>query len=93
MFKEHNGFMEAKLEQKQDALTLDQLSEVLDSGAIIQARNLLNSLYPSEIADVIESSPRNRRDLIWKLVSNQNKGETLAELSEEIRGNLLDELI
>ena len=73
MFKEHNGFMEAKLEQKQDALTLDQLSEVLDSGAIIQARNLLNSLYPSEIADVIESSPRNRRDLIWKLVSNQNK--------------------
>ena len=93
MFKEHNGFMEAKLDQKQDALTLDQLSEVLDSGAIIQARNLLNSLYPSEIADVIESSPRNRRDLIWKLVSNQNKGETLAELSEEIRGNLLDELI
>ena len=27
------------------------------------------------------------------MVSNENKGETLAELSEEIRGNLLDELI
>ena len=33
-------------------LTLDELSEVLDSGAIIKARNLLNALYPSEIADV-----------------------------------------
>jgi len=74
-------------------LTLDQLSEVLDSGAIIKARNLLNALYPSEIADVIESSPRNRRDLIWSLVSNDNKGETLAELTEEVRSNLLDELI
>ena len=74
-------------------LTLDELSEVLDSGAIIKARNLLNALYPSEIADVIESSPRNRRDLIWSLVSNDNKGETLAELTEEVRSNLLDELI
>jgi len=75
------------------SLTLDELSEVLDSGAIIKARNLLNALYPSEIADVIECSPRNRRDLIWSLVSNENKGETLAELTEEVRGNLLDELI
>ena len=75
------------------SLTLDELSEVLDSGAIIKARNLLNALYPSEIADVIEGSPRNRRDLIWSLVSNENKGETLAELTEEVRGNLLDELI
>ena len=74
-------------------LTLDELSEVLDSGAIIKARNLLNALYPSEIADVIESSPRNRRDLLWSLVSNDNKGETLAELTEEVRSNLLDELI
>ena len=65
----------------------------LDSGAIIKARNLLNALYPSEIADVIEGSPRNRRDLIWSLVSNENKGETLAELTEEVRGNLLDDLI
>ena len=73
--------------------TLDELSEVLDSGAIIKARNLLNALYPSEIADVIEGSPRNRRDLIWSLVANDNKGETLAELTEEVRGNLLDELI
>ena len=73
--------------------TLDELSEVLDSGAIIKARNLLNALYPSEIADVIEGSPRNRRDLIWSLVSNDNKGETLAELTEEVRSNLLDELI
>ena len=73
--------------------TLDELSEVLDSGAIIKARNLLNALYPSEVADVIEGSPRNRRDLIWSLVSNDNKGETLAELTEEVRGNLLDELI
>jgi magnesium transporter len=85
--------MEAKTQTKDNTITLDELTSVLDSGAIIQARNLLNSLYPSEIADVIESSPRNRRDLIWNLVSNHNRGETLAELSEEVRGNLLDELI
>ncbi len=85
--------MEAKTQTKENTITLDELTSVLDSGAIIQARNLLNSLYPSEIADVIESSHRNRRDLIWNLVTNHNRGETLAELSEEVRGNLLDELI
>ena len=84
---------QAENKKTDNNITLDQLTEVLDSGAIIKARNLLNSLYPSEIADVIESSPRNRRDLIWKLVSNDNRGETLAELTEEIRANLLDELI
>ena len=76
-----------------NSITLDQLTEVLDSGAILKAKNLLNSLYPSEIADVIEGMPRNRRDLIWKLVNNDNKGETLAEMTEEVRVNLLDELI
>ena len=85
--------MESENKKLENTITLDELTEVLDSGAILKAKNLLNSLYPSEIADVIESSPRNRRDLIWKLVENNNKGETLAELTEEIRGNLLDELI
>jgi magnesium transporter len=78
---------------KDNTVTLDQLSEVLDSGAVIKAKNLLNSLYPSEIADVIESTPRNRRDLLWTLVTDENKGETLAELHDEVRENLIDELI
>ena len=46
--------MPAESIHKDNTVTLDQLSEVLDSGAVIQAKNLLNSLYPSEIADVIE---------------------------------------
>ena len=43
--------MPAESIHKDNTVTLDQLSEVLDSGAVIQAKNLLNSLYPSEIAD------------------------------------------
>jgi len=52
--------MSAESIHNDNTVTLDQLAEVLDSGAVIQAKNLLNSLYPSEIADVIESTPRNR---------------------------------
>ena len=85
--------MDAEKKTADNSITLDQLIEVLDSGAILKARNLLNSLYPSEIADVIEGIPRHRRDLIWKLVNNDNRGETLAELTEEVRTNLLNELI
>ena len=85
--------MPAESINKDNTVTLDQLSEVLDSGAVIKAKNLLNSLYPSEIADVIESTPRNRRDLLWTLVTDENKGETLAELHDEVRENLIDELI
>ena len=56
-----NVWMDAENKKIDKHITLDELTEVLDSGAILKARNLLNSLYPSEIADVIESSPRNRR--------------------------------
>ena len=70
--------------QDENNITLDELAKVLDSGAIIQARSLLNSLQPSEIADVIEGSPRNRRDLIWKLVSNENKDANITFVLSEI---------
>ena len=36
--------MEAENKKTDNNITLDQLTEVLDSGAIIKARNLLNSL-------------------------------------------------
>ena len=48
--------MPAESINNENTVTLDQLSEVLDSGAVIKAKNLLNSLYPSEIADVRDMS-------------------------------------
>ena len=79
--------MPAESINKDNTVTLDQLSEVLDSGAVIKAKNLLNSLYPSEIDDVIESKTRNRRDLLWTFVTDEKKGEKIAEIQDEDREN------
>ncbi len=38
--------MPAESINNENTVTLDQLSEVLDSGAVIQAKNFLNSLVP-----------------------------------------------
>ena len=39
--------MESENKKLENTITLDELTEVLDSGAILKAKNLLNSLWLS----------------------------------------------
>jgi len=63
---------------------LQAVYDALDTGVFAQVRNLLQQLSTSDIADLIESSPPKARSLLWKLVDEQDKGEILEDLSDEI---------
>ena len=43
---------------------VDRLREILDSGAMRSAQKLLNTLNPAEVAHLLESLPREQRDII-----------------------------
>jgi len=68
---------------------LGQLSDALESGAMAQVSNLLSELNPAEIARLIESLPPSRREIVWKMVDEDDDSEVLAELNDEVRTRLM----
>ena len=68
----------------------DQVSRALSSGAYAQLRRLLSDgLAASDVAHLIESSPPKERQLLWSLLSQENRGETLQYLGDDIQSELL----
>ncbi len=71
---------------------LKALSDVLDSGAMLHARRMLNELPSAEIADLLESLPYSERNLFWDLVDPAKEGEVLLEVGDEVRTTLIRDM-
>ncbi len=71
---------------------LDRLHSVLDKGTLTQAGKMLNALHPGEIAHLLESLPLAQRELIWGLVNEENGGEVLMLVADEVRADLISRM-
>lgn len=80
--------MSAPAETSEDS-RLHQLQDILASGAVREASRLLRSLAPAEIAHLLESLPAGEREIIWNLVDEQQDGEILLQVTEEVRAALI----
>ena len=68
----------------------DKVNHALSSGAYAQLRRLLSDgLAASDVAHLIESSPPKERQLLWSLLNQENRGEVLQELSDDVQSELL----
>ena len=76
----------------QTAVQLELLNSAMYSGAMLQAKRILNGLHPAEIADLLESMPRSQRLIVWGMVDNEQDGEILVEVGDEVRNSLLREM-
>ncbi len=77
--------MPNKLENEVIQSRLQAVNDALETGVSARVRNLLQQLSANDIADLIESSPPKARSLLWKLIEEEDKGEILEELSDEVR--------
>lgn len=84
--------MSSTLEHQSSEQRLELLYNAIDSGSLFQVQRMLNAMHPAEMADLIEASPRGRRELIWELIEPDNEGEVLIELSEDVRTSLVEEM-
>lgn len=84
--------MATTLENEDIQSRLEAVNNALDTGVSASVRQLLQQLTPSDIADLLESSPPKARSLLWKLIEEENKGEILEELSDEIRNQFALEM-
>lgn len=73
--------------QKPDAQ--DQITGILESGSFSAARNLLQAMHPAEIADLLESLPSNKREVVWEMVDLDIEGDVLIEVHDEVRDALV----
>ena len=71
------------------------LTKLLDESSnlsINQIKRLLNKMNSSELAHSLESSPPKQRKLLWSLIDNEDEGDVLADLGDEIQQELLLEI-
>jgi magnesium transporter len=71
---------------------LAALRTAIDEGAVRSAQRMINTLHPAEIAQLLESLPRNRREIVWELTDPELDGDVLIELSDEVRAQLIREM-
>ncbi|NNE36728.1 MAG: magnesium transporter [Gammaproteobacteria bacterium] len=60
-----------------------------DPDGISQA---LDSLHPSEIADLLESLPQKDRYLAWGFIPHEDKGDVLSHAQDPVRAGLLEQM-
>lgn len=81
--------MPAKVEQSKTLAQLEELNSALNTGTLGTIRQMLSAMPPGDIAHLLESSPPPSRHLIWQLVSDQDEGEILHELGDDLQAQFL----
>ncbi|UYM14519.1 magnesium transporter [Endozoicomonas euniceicola] len=71
---------------------LKELNEALEHGVSPELRRMLNSLPAADAAHLLESSPPKLRSLLWRLIDQDQEGDVLQELSDEVRQFFLDRM-
>ncbi|WP_396587399.1 magnesium transporter [Bermanella sp. R86510] len=72
---------------------IQHLETALESGALSQVRRILNSdLQAADVAHLLESSPPKERKLLWGLIDEENEGDVLQHLSDDIQSWLLNQM-
>lgn len=78
-----------KARQQKEPDNLERLLAALEVGAPEQLRDVLTGLHPADIAALIEAIPSEQRPDLWAQVDTQLMGETLLELPEVVRVDLV----
>ena len=71
---------------------LTQILHDLEKERSIGIRSKLSSLSPYEIARLLEAMEPRNREILWRMVDQEDEGEVLKELVEDIRQNFINEM-
>jgi magnesium transporter len=72
---------------------LAKLNEALESGALDQARRMLNrGLAPVDVAHLLESSPPKEREILWGLLDPELHGDVLQYLGDDVQLEFLNRM-
>ena len=78
------------LERERDNSQREALRALLAADTEPRLRRLVHALSPREAAILLESLPPGRRELAWELVDEEDEGEILVELNDEVRAQIVE---
>ncbi len=84
--------MPENTQEEQTLTRLQQFSAVLQSGTLQQLQLMLNGLFAAEIAHLLESLPREKREFVWELVEPELQGDVLLDVNDDIREHLIRQM-
>ncbi|MCL9780869.1 magnesium transporter [Vibrio sp. S4M6] len=84
--------MTDQIEFDQAHLTLQEITEALESGRFVHVRRQLQDMEPEDIALLLEASPRKIREVLWQLTDQEDYGEILDELNEEVKDAIVSKM-
>ncbi len=84
--------MQETAAKEQIKTNLESLNEALQSGAMQQVRRILNGLHPAEIGRLLESMPPSQRLFVWEMVDEDDRGEVLVQVGDEVQAGLIDNM-
>lgn len=79
-------------QQEQTVAKLAEVIRVYGSGSAAETKVLLASLRAPELAHVLESIPSQMRHIMWELLEEEPRNQTLQHLGEEVRGEFLEDM-
>jgi magnesium transporter len=68
---------------------LDDVVQALEAGTVRQVQRLVRALHPAEVARLLEALPTAERRIVFDLVSEEDQGEVLVELTDDVRASLV----
>lgn len=71
---------------------LDEVIRSFSAGTWHDIRYQLESLRPQEVANLLESMPHKMRRVVWGLLDEDTRHQTLPYLSEEVRSEFLEDM-
>ena len=71
---------------------LDEVIKSVGTGTLDELRYLLETLYPHEIANLLESTPPRVRRVVWELLDKDASAQVLQYLSDDVRADFLQSM-
>ncbi len=84
--------MDETTQQETELSSIDSFHEALDKDDLDLAGNIIATLHPSEIADIIESIPSRHRDCVWQLIDSELEGDVLSHMQDAVRTEFLEQM-
>lgn len=69
---------------------LEHVVQALEAGTVRQVQRLVHALHPAEVARLLEALPQAERRLVFDLVGEEEQGEVLVELTDDVRAGLVE---
>jgi len=74
----------------QSRTDLEHVVHALETGTVRQVQRLVHALHPAEVARLLEALPPAERRIVFDLVGEEEQGEVLVELTEDVRAGLVE---